>query len=1053
MGRSRQSKNERRRRFEQFEQRLLMTAQGFGAEAPDVNQLVEQVAPLVADTVSDAADANATNNSPYDGSGQTIAIIDSGIAWDHSALGSGYGYGNKVVGGWDFAENDANPYDDGPAGFHGTHVAGIAAGNGDGYQGVAPGADLVGLRVFNDSGIGKIEWVESALQWVRNNLDSFKNPITTVNMSLGADWKTESVSDWNVISDELAALKSEGVFISVAAGNDFTDFNSKVLSHPAANANVVAVASHDANNQLSDFSQRDDGVLVAPGENVQSSVPNHLFGTRKVDQLLGASGTSMASPYVAGASAVLRQAYSAMGYGEVNQDTLYQTFLDTSNQIYDAITETTFHQLDLDAAIASITEHASANANVTQIGTIAGGEVIRGTISQTNAADVFQFTAGETGQVELTFEANGQLDPTLEITNADGQSINLEFDGERVYISVVAGQSYHMEVGSDDGSGHYQITTVFQQASSATNLGIIDSIEVTDFIAGDRTYSLTASKSGPMAFGFATDSLDGKIEVYDSNMNRLTAQQVEDGRVDFQFEVTEGESLFVMLEADGNVELSVDNLVEMDNGTLTVNGTDKADSFVVNDDATLRVEVNGTQYNFRHSEVSSIVINGDLNNDSLQIGLSERYERTVLRQNRVDAFDGGKSLRAIGFQTIDVVGSGTLTVAGSVAGDDTIVASYESASISSGNSRATGHGFERVIADGKGGNNTVHFKGDDGNDVVHSKNDYSVMRNADDSNRLIAINYQDVSFDAHGGYDLANLFGSETDDQLTLGDSMIEVTNDRTSFSATGFERATAFAGSGSDTVVFTDSEGNDRFLFADGTTQLVTENTHLVAHNFADIVVSSSGGYDVAQIDATRGTDQLTGSKDRTTLQTENVRVEMNHFNRVNVVANFQGYDTAEIIGTDGTDQFIVDSSSATAVFEDGSIVRTVGFGDVSFDGGDGYDMSVYQGSAGTEVLEVGNDRTLFRSENIKTVARETNSTKFDGQGGGDSVFIDDVNSLDVLATLGDNAIAVLEHHQTIEANGFDFLEATAVDGVIATYDMERVDFQSVLRGQWSQR
>ncbi len=1055
MARSRQSKNERKRRFEQFEQRLVMSAQGIGAAAPDLSQLIEDITPASVDTspVDPANDSSSAVAESYgfDGSGQTIAVIDSGIAWDHAALGSGYGYGNKVVGGWDFAENDADPYDDGPAGFHGTHVAGIAAGNGDNFKGVAPGADLVGLRVFNDQGIGEIEWVESALQWVRNNLDSFENPITTVNMSLGADWKTESISDWNVISDELAALKSEGVFISVAAGNDFQDFFSKTLSHPAANENVVAVASHDANNQLSDFSQRDDHVLVAPGEQIKSTVPNHLFGTRKVDQLLGASGTSMAAPYVAGASAVLRDAYAHIGFGEVDQDTIYQTFWDTSNQIYDSITQTTFRQLDLDAAIKSIVGNAASQVDntVTQIGTLSGGETIRGTIGSASDVDRYQFSAAGNGQIELTFEATDQLDPTLEITNSHGQNINLEFDGDRVYINVTAGESYRMEVSSVSGTGHYQISTQFQQTAAATELGIIDSIEVSDFIAGERTYSLTASNSGPMAFGFATNSNLGTIEVYDSAMNRLTSQRVVDGRVDFQFDVTEGESLFVLLQADGNIELTVDNLVAINNGTLTVNGTDGADSFVINDGSTLDIEVNGTQYSFQQADVSSVVVRGDAAMDELELNLSDRYERTVLRQNRVDAFNGTNTFRAIGFQTIDVVGSGLLTVAGSDA-DDTIHGNFESMSITSGSARATGHGYEKVIADGKGGNDSVRFTGGESNDIMFSKNDYSALRNSDTN--LIAINYEDLRIDGGGGHDITNLFGSEIDDQLNLGADQIEVSNGRTNLTATGFERATAFNGNGNDTVVFTDSDGNDRFLYADGTSQLFSDGAHLVAHQYSNVVFDSTDGYDVAQIGATQGADNLNASRERTTLRTGSTQIELNQVDRVNVVSNFQGYDTANVLGTGGSDQFFVNSNSASAVFDGGSIVRTVGFGDVSFDGAGGQDMSFLNGSENADLLDVNDSRSIFQSGNIKTVARNVESTDFDGHGGGDSVYIDDAQTLDVLASIGDRAVAVLEHHR-IEAEGIDFLEVSAVDGAIASYDMERVDFQSVLRGQWKQR
>ncbi len=127
--------------------------------------------------------ATARSNYGLSGRGQTVAVIDTGIAFNHTALGGAWGA--RVVGGWDYAEGDANPYDDGSAGSHGTHVAGILGSADAANPGVAPGVDLVALRVFGDSGGGYFSWVENALRWVYQNRNAFRNPITTVNLSIG----------------------------------------------------------------------------------------------------------------------------------------------------------------------------------------------------------------------------------------------------------------------------------------------------------------------------------------------------------------------------------------------------------------------------------------------------------------------------------------------------------------------------------------------------------------------------------------------------------------------------------------------------------------------------------------------------------------------------------------------------------------------------------------------------------------------------------------------------------------------------------------------------
>lgn len=194
-------------------------------------------------------------------------------------------------------ENDANPYDDGPSGFHGTHVAGIIGSDNSKYSGVAPDVDLVALRVFNDAGQGQLSWVEKALQWVHANRNTFENPITTVNLSIGTTWNSDTIPVGAILEDELRQLYNDGIVVTASAGNSFKQYNEPGLSYPAASPNVIPVASVDANGQISDFSQRhSDNVITAPGRSIMSTVPDYLLGRDgKVDDFSTASGTSMAA--------------------------------------------------------------------------------------------------------------------------------------------------------------------------------------------------------------------------------------------------------------------------------------------------------------------------------------------------------------------------------------------------------------------------------------------------------------------------------------------------------------------------------------------------------------------------------------------------------------------------------------------------------------------------------------------------------------------------------------------------------------------------------------
>ncbi len=288
------------------------------------------------------------------GQGQTVAVIDSGVAWDHVALGGGFGPGYRVVGGWDFAENDDNPYDDGPAGFHGTHIAGALAGNHGSFSGIAPDADIVALRVFDDSGSGRLQWIESALQWVHQHRDSFSSPITTVNLSIGAALNPENYAEATaMLEDDLRRLHDDGILVFAASGNlqQVGSFTGDQVLYPASSSSVVAVASVGNEGELSAFAQRESGILAARGENISSSVPDHVYGwDGKVDDYASLSGTSMATPQVAGASMLVRQAMIEQGL-QPTADEILARLRDTSQDQFDATTGESYRVIDLITAV------------------------------------------------------------------------------------------------------------------------------------------------------------------------------------------------------------------------------------------------------------------------------------------------------------------------------------------------------------------------------------------------------------------------------------------------------------------------------------------------------------------------------------------------------------------------------------------------------------------------------------------------------------------------------------------------------------------------------
>ncbi len=402
------------------------------------------------------------------GQGQTVAIIDSGIAYNHLALGGGYGSSHRVVGGWDFAENDANPFDDAPAGYHGTHVAGIVGANQGNQQGVAPNVDFVALRTFTDTGQGQMAWVESALRWVYDNRNTFENPITTVNLSLGASWNSSAVPSWATLEDELMRLNQVGIVVVASAGNSFQQNPTPGLSYPAASPYVIPVASIDADGALSGFSQRDSRVIAAPGRNVMSTVPDHFWGADGVfTDWARASGTSMAAPYISGASVLIREAMELVGMENISSQSIYNTLMSTANSIFDPVTNQTYKSLDLDNAIASIlpADNVGGTLDSAQVQNVQSTWRTDSWINTLGDKDVLRINAAKSGVLRFELDSEHLQDLSVALLRNGGSS-NLQLVDGVASIQLVAGETIGFQLEDGQSIGRYGINWTFAEAST-----------------------------------------------------------------------------------------------------------------------------------------------------------------------------------------------------------------------------------------------------------------------------------------------------------------------------------------------------------------------------------------------------------------------------------------------------------------------------------------------------------------------------------------------------------------------------------------------------------
>lgn len=267
------------------------------------------------DTARKRVNANIVQENGYTGKGIGIAILDTGISPNNDFLYPK----NRILAFKDFINNKSKPYDDNG---HGTHVAGIAGGSGINsngkYRGIAPDCNFIGVKVLNNEGKGNTSDVLAGLQWVIDNKEKYN--IKVANLSIG----TSNTSSNDPLVKAVENMWDSGVIITIAAGNDGP--KKHTISSPAISRKVITIGASDDNitanvwgNNLINFSGRGPTLecivkpdILAPGVNIISCLSNSV--SKQSDEIVdknyfSLSGTSMSTPIVSGAIALLLEKY------------------------------------------------------------------------------------------------------------------------------------------------------------------------------------------------------------------------------------------------------------------------------------------------------------------------------------------------------------------------------------------------------------------------------------------------------------------------------------------------------------------------------------------------------------------------------------------------------------------------------------------------------------------------------------------------------------------------------------------------------------------------
>ncbi len=280
------------------------------------------------------------------GNGVVVASMDSGVDWTHPALQRkyrGYNPADPSSSRHDYNWFDVtHTYDSAPndGEGHGTHTMGTMVGslpNGQHQVGVAPEAQWIAVKVFADNGESSDAWIHAGYQWILAPTDlSGRNPnpdlspdVCSNSWGVSEPGRSSDTTFW----DDVLALRAAGIFPVFAIGN--AEGDSLEPAAPGTYPQSFGVGATDSNDEIGSFSCRGPSPwgeikpeIAAPGIDIPSTLPDNQYGS--------SSGTSMATPHVAGVVALLLGAQRSLGASDLTITATELAITSTARPLPDA---------------------------------------------------------------------------------------------------------------------------------------------------------------------------------------------------------------------------------------------------------------------------------------------------------------------------------------------------------------------------------------------------------------------------------------------------------------------------------------------------------------------------------------------------------------------------------------------------------------------------------------------------------------------------------------------------------------------------------------------